>query len=192
MGVIPRFETERLIIREVGIEDIESYTKHFVDYEVIRNLSYKIPWPYPNDGVQDWIANEVIPNQGKGRWNWSILLKENPTEVIGCIDLMKDNPSENRGFWLGKAHWGKGIMTEAVYPTIDFAFGKGGFDKLCFANALGNEASRRIKEKTGCTFIGLKPGKFVDPALTEREMWELTKDNWEKHKLTYKLDYEEF
>ena len=101
--------------------------------------------------------------------------------MIGGVDLWRVGIPENRGFWLGKPFWGQGIMTEAVTPVMDYAFNELGFDKLIFSNALGNNKSRRVKEKTGARFIGTRAAKFVDPAYNEAETWELTKGEWLKH-----------
>ena len=57
-----------------------------------------------------------------------------------------------------------------------------GFEKLIFANAVGNDRSGRVKEKTGAIYIENKPAKFVNPKYTENEIWELTKENWMKLK----------
>jgi hypothetical protein len=53
-----------------------------------------------------------------------------------------------------------------------------GFEKLVFANAVGNVRSRRIKEKTGARQLRTEPAKFVNPLDTEREILEITKDEW--------------
>lgn len=179
---IPEFETERLFMRGVRLEDSESYEKNFAHYEVIRYLSHYVPWPYPKGAVKQFLEEMVMPELGIDRWLWVIFEKENPSEVIGCVDLWRDGKPENRGFWLAKDHWGKGYMTEAVKPVMDYAFDSLGFEKMIFANAIGNDRSRRIKEKTGATLIGVEPAKFVDPKFTKHELWELTKDNWNKFK----------
>jgi len=176
------FQTERLLLRAVTAEDIPSYTKHFVDYEIIEHLAAAVPWPYPANGV-DWFLKEVIwPVQGKTRWMWGLFEKSNPTELIGCVDLWRVGHPENRGFWLGKKFWGKGYMTEAVDPVMAYAFNELGFEKLVFANAAGNLKSRRIKEKTGCRLIDIRPAKFVNPKYTEHEICELTKEEWLKNR----------
>ena len=72
-------------------------------------------------------------------------------------------------------------MTEAVAPVNDYAFDELGFQVLVFSNALGNVASRKIKEKTGASFLKTEPAKFVDPAYSERELWKLTKESWIAH-----------
>lgn len=71
-------------------------------------------------------------------------------------------------------------MTEAVEPVMDYAFTNLGFEKLVFANAVGNIKSRRVKEKTGARLLYIEPAKFVNPAYTEHEIWELKKEDWKK------------
>ncbi len=71
-------------------------------------------------------------------------------------------------------------MTEAVRPITDYAFSDLKFEKLVFANALGNKGSRRIKEKTGARLIDVREAKFVDPQYTKSEIWELNKSDWLK------------
>ncbi len=180
MSSIPKFETERLRLREITLKDADSYQRHFNDYAVISQLASVVPWPYPDNGAEDFIKAVIIPQQGKDRWFWGIFLKENPNEMIGGVDLWRKGTPENRGFWLGKKFWGRGIMTEAVRPVMDYAFDHLGFEMLVFSNALGNSKSRRIKEKTGARLVGTRPAKFVSSEYNEAETWELTKKEWMK------------
>ena len=113
----------------------------------------------------------------------------NPEELIGCVDLWKKGNPENRGFWLGKRYWNKGIMTESVYPVIDFAFYSIGLEHLIFSNAVGNIASRKIKEKTGCKLYDIKPARFVDPTYKQQELWRLSLKNWEEHRMSNPSKY---
>lgn len=179
---VPQFETARLILKGVTIEDGPCYQRHFVDYEVIRHLAAAVPWPYPEDGISKFILDSILPRQGIDRWVWGIFLKENVDELIGVVDLWREGKPENRGFWLGRKFWGRGIMTEAVTPVMDFAFNSLGFEKLVFSNALGNMGSHRVKEKTGATLIRVEPGKFVDSKYSQSEIWELTRENWIRRK----------
>ena len=96
------------------------------------------------------------------------------------VGLWPPGTPENRGFWLGRKFWGRGIMTETVIPVTDYAFSSLGFKELNFANAKGNSRSRRIKEKTGARLVRVEPGSFVDPDFTEREIWVLMREKWIK------------
>mgnify|MGYP006271799953 CR=1 FL=1 len=182
MPDIKQFETERLILRGVTEADIPCYQKHFADYEIIRHLTKSAPWPYPEDGAERFLKDVILPRQGNDRWMWGIFLKENPAELIGAIELWREGKPEHRGFWLARKHHSKGIMTEAVAPITQYAFEELGFDKIVYANAVGNTASRRVKEKAGATFLYTEPAEFVDPQYTEHEVWELTKENWLKNR----------
>ncbi len=179
---LPEFETERLYMRGVKLEDAESYEKSFANYEVIQHLSHHVPWPYPKGSVKGFLEEIILPELGESRWLWVLFMKNKRDEVIGCVDLWRKGCPENRGFWLAKKYWGKGLMTEAVNPIIDYAFEQLEFEKLTFANAVGNSRSRRVKEKTGAIYIENRPAKFVNPEYTEHEIWELTKKNWYEFK----------
>ncbi len=178
---LPIFETPRLFLRPVELNHLPSYERHFIDYEVIQHLSAAVPWPYPSDGVKFFLENIVLPVQGVNRWLWGIFLKESPEELIGCVDLWREGRPENRGFWLGKKFWGRGYMTEAVRPVMNYAFEFLGFEKMILTNAVGNLRSRRVKEKTGAAFKGTQSAKFVRPDYTETELWEITRDSWMRH-----------
>jgi len=172
------FNTERLLLRPITEDDIPAYETHFVDYEVIRHLSGKIPWPYPANGVHEWVTSHVLPQQGNNRWFWGVFLLSNPEEMIGGVELWRPGTPEHRGFWLGRAHWGRGYMTEAVTRIMDFAFTEAGYDELVFSNAVGNKRSSRIKDKTGAKLVRTEPCEFVDPQYTLREIWVLSKEDW--------------
>lgn len=178
----PPFETEHLILRPITPDDLPSYQKNFNDYEIIRYLAALVPWPYPENGVEDYYHNRLRPKQGKDYWHWGIFLKNNPQETIGAIDLWRNSTVDNRGFWLARQHWGKGYMTETAHRINDHAFNDLGFEVLYFGNAVTNVGSRRIKEKTGATLMGTSPFKFVDPSVTETQNWMLTKEAWIKFK----------
>ncbi len=178
----PILETDRLILRPITPEDIPSYQKNFNDYEIIRYLATNVPWPYPENGVEEFYNNILLPKQGKDYWHWGIFSKDSPNETIGGIDLWRKSKVDNRGFWIARKCWGKGYMTEAATRINDYAFNDLAFEVLYFGNAVANIGSRRIKEKTGATCIGTMPFKYVDPNVNESQNWELTKSAWIKFK----------
>ena len=72
----PTFETDHLILRPVTTADLPSYQNNFNDYEVVRYLVSMVPWPYPENGVEDYYYNILVPKLGKDYWHWGIFLKE--------------------------------------------------------------------------------------------------------------------
>ena len=94
---IKTFETERLILKELTLEYESDYYEGFANYDVIRHLNNHVPWPYPENGVKDFLEAKVFPYQGKNLWQWGIFLKESPDKLIGSITLRKSDV-DNRGF----------------------------------------------------------------------------------------------
>ena len=183
MKILPvkLLETERLELQPLTMKHCEGYTTHFVDYEVVRHLSTAVPWPYPEDGVREFIEQVVLPGQGKSRWDWAICLKDNNLEVIGSVGLLEPTQSLNRGFWLGRPFWGRGFMSEATHAVNQFAFEELGFEELKLSNALGNTRSRKVKQRRGAEFLGTVESTFVDPSYTHAERWRLTRQHWEAY-----------
>jgi ribosomal-protein-alanine N-acetyltransferase len=175
---LPKFLTERLILRSVTESDLEAWRHNLTDYDVLAHLTEN-PWCYRFD------PQGLAEVQGKSISLWCIFLRENPEHLIGMIYLRHEASPTNRGFWLAKAYWGKGIMSEAVVPIMDYAFETLCLEKVILGNALGNAQSRRVKEKTGAVFVRVESGRYIDPHYTHREIWEMTREAWEAFKASH-------
>jgi ribosomal-protein-alanine N-acetyltransferase len=178
---VPTLETERLWLRSVCELDIPAYERHFIDYEVVRFLSRRVPWPFPAGEIRAHLARLAAKPKGE-RFCWGIFQKQEPLECIGTVDLFQPGIPHHRGFWLGRPFWGRGYMSEATAAINDCAFARLGFTELVLANAAGNVRSRRIKEKSGARFLGLTPCAYVDPSLTQQEQWLLSRTDWHEHR----------
>ncbi|MCF8495308.1 MAG: GNAT family N-acetyltransferase [Alphaproteobacteria bacterium] len=176
----PVLETERLILRPVTLADAPSIQKHFNQWEIIKHLSTLVPWPYPEDGAEQFLFGNALPRMEKGEaLVWAIISKTGPDEAIGLIDFrLLEGKTGDRGFWLTLAFQGRGLMTEAITATQDFIFFTAGIKKFTVKNAKTNIASRRVKEKTGAHFVGMEKLEH-NSGETDSESWEVTKEGWE-------------
>lgn len=179
----PTLETERLILKPVEIADAPAVQKHFNNWNIIKNLLDTVPWPYPDNGAEDYLKNRVMPQIKKGETHvWSIRQKQKPDDLIGLIEYRHvTERDDNRGFWLAEPYWKQGYMTEAVARVNDFIFDDLGVERIVVCNFEGNQGSRRVKEKTGATFIGTCE-KSHHEGKVRSEMWEITAENWRKFK----------
>ena len=173
----PPFETERLLLRPLELADAEQVQAIFPQWEIVKYLANAVPWPYPPDGALRHFRDVALPAIARGEaWQWTLRLKSDPDRIIGSITLMSKGEN-NRGFWLAERYWNQGLMTEAVTAVNDFAFRVLGVDVLHFCNAVTNEASRRVKQKTGAEFVG-----FIEIAhhngQTRAEKWRVTRKSW--------------
>lgn len=176
----PILETERLILRPLILEDAPIIQKYFNNWNIIKNLNDKVPWPYPDNGADDFIKNDAMPRIAKGEtFMWSILLKG---EFIGLIEyraIKKEGEQEDRGFWLAEPYWKQGYMSEAVTAVNDFIFFGLKKERISVQNYADNAGSHRVKEKTGSRFLDTQTEKWRGKD-REVELWELTAENWRK------------
>ena len=174
----PDLHTVRLVLRPPAEADAPAIQRYFNDCEIISQLAARVPWPYPDDGALTFLREQVFPKQGKDHWIWGLFLRSTPEDLIGVIDLWREGRPEHRGFWLARHLWGQGLMSEAANAVSEYAFTVLGFERLVLSNAVGNLRSRAVKERAGAMWLRTEPARFVNPAYTERELWELTKERW--------------
>ena len=174
----PILETERLILRPLAERDIPAIQRIFPQWEVVQYLNAAVPWPYPDDGAATNMAM-CLEKRAKGeQFYWAITLKGDDT-LRGRIDLWPDDGARNdmRGFWLDPQLHGRGIMTEAAEAVTRYAFEVLEWPYLLLTNAVGNIASRRVKEKQGAEHVGHGPWAWVGGS-GERDLWRLTREAW--------------
>ena len=57
----PDGRTSRLILRPQELADAEQIQALFPQWEIVRFLMNKVPWPYPPDGALCYIRDIAIP-----------------------------------------------------------------------------------------------------------------------------------
>ena len=175
----PTLETERLILRPLRLDDAPAIQREFGHWEIVRHLHAGIPWPYPADGAET-NARECLAARERGEQVfWVLTLKGGDDEAIGQIDLRPEivGARDMRGFWLARAFWGRGLMTEAAERVTAYAFEDLGWPYLYLTNAAANEGSHRIKEKQGAELIDVTPADYVSGP-GARETWILRREAW--------------
>ena len=116
-------ETDRLVLRKFKIEDADDmYGNWTSDDEVTKFM----PWPtHESAGFTRQLLTEWVSYYDDGgTYNWGITLKGDD-HVIGNIAVVSKNEnirSFEIGYCLGKKHWGKGIMPEALRAVIAYLF----------------------------------------------------------------------
>jgi ribosomal-protein-alanine N-acetyltransferase len=177
----PTLETARLLLRPIELADAEQIQQIFPQWEIVKFLANKIPWPYPPDGALTFIRDVALPTTERGdEWIWTIRRKQEPATIIGSISLTK-NENENRGFWLDPRWQRQGLMTEACDAVTRYWFETLKFPVLRAPKAIANQGSRRISEKQGMRIISTGERDYVFGRLPS-ETWEITAEEWRTRK----------
>jgi len=175
----PVLQTERLTLREMQTSDAEALVAILRDREVTRYLhgdlssvTVKQERVYIKSMRKQFLQGGLI--------NWLICDKDTGA-AMGAIGLQPINRTHNNaavGFFLGRAHWGKGYMTEALTAVLAHAFDVLGLNRVAGGHYAGNEVSGRVQQKCGMRLEGthrqafLKNGEHVDEL-----MYAMVKDD---------------
>lgn len=194
--MIAEGRTERLILRPEEVADAGQIQALFPQWEIVRFLMNRVPWPYPADGALTYLRDIAVPQMERGEaWHWTIRLAAEPARIIGSISLIKGE-ADNRGFWLGPGWRGRGLMSEACVWVNDYWFDVLGFSVLRVSKAIGNDGSRRISERQGMRLVGHGEKGYVSGRLAS-DIWEITAEEWRAWKekqaeTTSRLDDDDF
>lgn len=179
--MIVGLETARLILKPLELADASHTQRLFAHWEVLRFLTEKVPWPYPEDGALSYYRDIALPAIARGdEWHSSIRLKTDPHELIGCASLSKGE-EENRGFWLGLSWQNQGFMSEVADVITDFWFNELGFSVMRVSKAVANTASRRISAKNGMRIVAVDERNYVAGRFAA-EVRETTAEEWQIHR----------
>jgi RimJ/RimL family protein N-acetyltransferase len=177
----PTLETNRLLLRPIELADADQVQLLFPNWEIVRYLTNKVPWPYPPHGAYTFYRDVALPAVARGdEWQWTLRLKTDPDHLIGSISLMT-RENENRGLWIGVPWQRQGLMTEACDVVTDYWFEVLKFQVLRVPKAIPNSGSRRISEKQGMRVVATEERDYVSGRLPS-EIWEITADEWRARK----------
>jgi RimJ/RimL family protein N-acetyltransferase len=170
--VVPVLATARLVLRAPRRSDVKAIATLVNDRRIAANTA-RIPHPYAIEDAEQFIA---AVNKREGEACFVITLDGAPIGICS-VDLREDGPE--LGYWLGVPYWGRGFATEAVRALIDHAFGDLEHDTLISGARVNNPASRRVLEKCGFQWTGVRLSRIrainsaapIDRFRLDRGLW---------------------
>ncbi len=118
----PSLETERLILRQMTLEDTDFVFKHFSDSAVSQYLMDEPPvteYAQAQEIIQFYLEPE-----GKTHNRW-VMVRKSDHQPIGTCGYYKWDKRYFRaeiGYDLRPSFWGQGYMTEALRAVISNGF----------------------------------------------------------------------
>ena len=164
-----RFDLGLCTLRPWREDDIGALVRHANNRQVWINLRDRFPHPYTAEEAQRWLqrASQLEPETA-----FAIEIGGEAAGGIG-LELQQDieRLSAEIGFWLGQAHWGKGIMTNALQFVSERAL-SGSLVRLYASVLEWNPVSMRVLEKAGYQREGvLRKAAFKDGRLADRVLY---------------------
>ena len=151
--MLPALKTERLILRAPRPEDLDRCAELLGDYEVAKMLS-RVTYPYDLEQGRAFLALSAK------RWtNWQEAEElgfqiDCEGEMIGGVSFKKLRETPEIGYWLGRAYWGKGYMSEAAQAAVAWLFENTDHKVVACEAMTENPASLGVARKLGFREVG--------------------------------------
>jgi RimJ/RimL family protein N-acetyltransferase len=176
----PFVETDRLVLRELRLEDAHAVAARAGDRRVAKYL-IAVPTPYPVSLAARWIAGRLSWWPARGV-TLAIARRDDPDELLGTASLRRFSRDRRAelGYWLGADAWGNGYATEAGAAIVDLGFRELGLERIYAQVLEGNSASCRVLEKLGMINEGTRRRHVrKGRRLHDVDMFGLLRDEWE-------------
>jgi 8-oxo-dGTP diphosphatase len=175
--------TQRLTLRPLRPEDAAELHRLVNDWEVAKTLA-RVPFPYPRDLADEWIASTRAQMAEGKAWHLAIVGVEHagePTErevLVGCIGLTRDAAKREAelGYWVGRRFWGHGVGPEAAARLASWALANLDLERLVASALLENARSQTLLKRIGFRETGEGTRDFLARGGTMAvKLFELTR-----------------
>ena len=142
-----RLEGALCAVRPWRMTDADAVVRHANNLNVARQLRDRFPHPYLRANAQAFLKAAV---SGSDPSNLAIEVEGEAAGAIGYVagsDV--ERYSAEIGYWLGEAHWGRGIATEALVMVTEHVFTAANVLRLFAVPFADNLGSIRVLEKAG-------------------------------------------
>ncbi len=180
-----RLETNRLVLRDWDLKDVDDLVEGLNNIEVSKWLAF-VPHPYTIADAEKWIhycSKNANNEKERSSYHLAIELKS-AQKVIGGLSIDKINRYQGTaggGIWLNARYHNLGYGTEAFGKRIEFAFDELKLRRLENGYFKENNSSFKVQEKFGYKVEGLKRKSFICMAngeIMDEYITGLLKEEW--------------
>ncbi len=149
-------ETERLLLREITLDDKEDLLRLHSCPEVQKYTGE--PVINSLEEIEKAICERINNYKVYGYGRWATILK-NGMQFVGWSGLayLPEFDEIDIGYRFFPEYWGSGIATEAAISILTHGFNRLQLDKIIGIAMKENKASIRVMEKIGMQFDKIAP-----------------------------------
>lgn len=168
LSEFPILRTERLVLRELNVDDAQALFDMRSDERVMEHIERKSATSLQD--ALDLIERILKDQQENNGITWGLAL-HNDDHLIGTIGyyrLQKEHFRGEIGYMLAKEYWGKGLMSEAIIAAEQYGSNEMKFHSIEAITDPMNKRSCTVLERNGFVKEGhikeniFWEGKFYD------------------------------
>jgi [ribosomal protein S5]-alanine N-acetyltransferase len=162
LNIYPVLETERLILRQLRLEDSIDLYNYFSKDEVTEyyDLESFTEQKQAEDLIKNW--NEKFNKLVGIRWGITLKTEDRIIGTCGFHNWSKEHFKAEIGYELTPEYWQQGIMTEVLRSVIKYGFEDLGLNRVEALIDTDNISSRKLLEKLGFSEEGLLKEYFFE------------------------------
>ncbi|ATP42269.1 N-acetyltransferase [Solibacillus sp. R5-41] len=176
----PLLETERLVLREITIEDASSILNYLSDKEVMKYYGLE-PFQSVNDALDEisWYQS-IFSNKTGVRWGITVKDQQELVGSCGFLNVDAQHARADIGFELNQSFWGRGIASETLKPIITYGFKQLKLQRIQALIEPANIASQKLVERHGFVREGLlRSYEYTCGKFDDLYMYSLLKQDFE-------------
>lgn len=170
-------ETQRLILREMTMDDFDALKKVLGDEEIMQHY----PHHFADEDVRSWISRNLDRYKTFGFGLFAVCLKETG-EMIGDCGLTMQNINgvirPEIGYHFRKDMQRKGFAKEAATKVRDWTFENTTFNAIYSYMKYTNIPSQKSAQSWGCKFVE----EYADEVNEFSKSYAITREEWNKLK----------
>ena len=169
-------ETDRLVLREMTMDDFSSLKRVISDKETMKYY----PYPYDDNGVKRWIEWCIDCYSKYGFGLWAVVLKETGEMIGDCgvsMQLIDGKLKPEIGYHIRKDHQRKGLASEASKAVKDYFFLMFDFNEVYSYMNKDNIASIKTALANGMKYVG----EFIDKNGEVDRIYMIKRSEWKKN-----------
>ncbi|MGE0076450.1 MAG: GNAT family N-acetyltransferase [Bacteroidales bacterium] len=156
------FETERLFLRELTLQDMPNLSLVLSDRESMKHY----PHAFSAEEVKKWIERNIARYKNDGFGLWAVIRKDDNQFLGDCGITLQNIDGDilpEIGFHIIKSFCNMGYATEAAEACKKYALETLGFKSIYSYSEIGNKPSQRVSAKIGMS----KVKTFQNDGITE-------------------------
>jgi ribosomal-protein-alanine N-acetyltransferase len=179
--MLPTIFTERLILRNISLED----AKDMYEYAKTPYVGPVAGWhPHKSLAETKAVINMFLAYQTKGSLGVYAIVLKNENKMIGTIELFNYVPNfkAELGYSLNPSYWGNGLVPEAAEAILSWGFEDLNLKRIEVNLFTDNYQSERVCQKLGMTYEGLIRNGYLryDGLIFDEKKYSITDNEYFK------------